>query len=342
MLIADAPIRAPATRRDNLRTICGPSESRPAHHGEGVDWFPFLAELDIEFRSGTVPTATVLASLVSPMAPTGSPARNGLARSDVDSDHSRQDDMITIASIQYQELPIGAKRSGIENRRIRGRRDDGSRLCCNRVTLARSAGLVGSPETAGETPRRRERKPVRAAARTAARWQACWPLEWPVAPPVARAQSARASFFAAVSSASLRRSCSCSSEAISWRMSRAFEASSPERLRSASSAASDWPRRRSFSVWRSWSLSFFLDLRCDGRRNRPRSASMSLRCAGVGHLGGKRTVSEPHLRDDRAEQNGAPDGGERIIRRDEDRRRRIGAPCVQARRAPWRRRRAWR
>src|SRR5689334_23489778 len=105
--MAEAPIRAPANRSDNLRTISCPSRVTVRPPWRRIDGFPIFAELNVEFRHGISkglgrrardPSLTHRADRFA--------RKNRLTRHDADSAHPGQDDMIAIASVQDQELSI--------------------------------------------------------------------------------------------------------------------------------------------------------------------------------------------------------------------------------------------
>src|SRR5262245_25873602 len=114
--MAEAPIRAPASRSDNLRTISCPSRVAVRPPWRRIDGFPILAELYVEFRYG-ISKALGRGARDPGLAHRTDrfTRKDGLTRRDADSAHPGQDDMIAIAGIQDQELSIRSEWPRIKN-----------------------------------------------------------------------------------------------------------------------------------------------------------------------------------------------------------------------------------
>src|SRR5690554_5787711 len=101
--MAEAPIRAPANRRDNLRIISCPSRKGFRPPWSGIDGLSVLAQLDIELRPG-ISTAERHGACQPGLSHRSDrlAGQHGLAEPHVDSTHACQNDMIAAASVQDQ------------------------------------------------------------------------------------------------------------------------------------------------------------------------------------------------------------------------------------------------
>src|SRR5690606_12236911 len=102
--MADAPISAPARRSDTLRTVSNPSRRTLRPPGRRIDGFSILAELHIELRRVT-PTLESRCACHPGFSHRRHrlPCQHRLAERHADSAQSRENDMITVARIEYQE-----------------------------------------------------------------------------------------------------------------------------------------------------------------------------------------------------------------------------------------------